>query len=192
MKTNHRRWTSLPFLDWRVRVSQLSLSRLLLVQGSYSATDVNTFVPESVLREAGRDLRNPYANARVYRMQQHPDRILIFPKLGAVSTDSDAPEYAKPSHPHSIHDEGIGGERHPALAVPPNFHSDKMPGQPSGAESSGKRQKTGQASFRDRAVSDQGRTPMNKPYNFPGSTKQVRFLAQMQEPELKRCRCSLR
>jgi len=156
-----------------VRVYQLSLSHLLLVQGSYSATNVNTFVPEGVLQEVGRDRYNPYANARVYRMQQHLDRILIFPELGAGSTD--APEHARPFHPHSIHDEGIGGERHPAT-VPPNFHSDRMPGQPSGARSSGKRQKARQASFRDRAVSGQGRTPKNEPYNSPDSTKQVSLL----------------
>lgn len=156
-----------------MRVSQLSLSRLLLVQGSYSATNVNTFVPEGVLREAGRDRHHPYTNARVYRMQQPPDRILILPGSSAGTTD--APEYTGPSYAHSLRDERIGGERHPA-AVPPNFHFDRMPGQPSEARSSGKRQKTRQASCRDRAVSGQGRTPKSKPCGFPGSMKQVSFL----------------
>ena len=130
-------------------------------------------MPEDVLRGAGGDRRNPYANARVYRMQQHPDGILIFPGSGAGTTD--APEYARPSYPHSLRDEGTGGERHPAVA-PPNFHSNRMPGQPSGARSSGKRQKARQASCLDRAVSGRGRTPKSKPYDFPGSTKQVSFL----------------
>jgi len=107
-------------------------------------------------------------------MQQRLDSILVFPGSGAGTAD--APEYARPSYPRSLHDEGVGGEQHPA-AVPLNFHSDGMTGQPSGARSSGKRRrKAKRASCPDRAVSDRGRTPESKPYDFPGSTKQVSFL----------------
>ena len=125
--------------------------RRTLPEGSQSSessiSKSHTFVPERVWK-AGRYRHNPYANARVYSIEQ---------LLGGP------------------HDEGARGERHPT-AIPLNPHSDSMPSQPSGARSSGKKQPDPDTRLVSPSASGRGRTPKRKPCDFPSSMKQVSFL----------------
>ena len=143
--------------------------------------NATTFTPEGLLREAERGPRDPYTRARSYRMRQPLDGILASPGPSAGTTD--APDYAEPPYPHSLRDEGIGDERHPA-AVPPNIHSDRTPSQCSGKGRKGKQT--------DEAIPGRKRTLEGKPCDPSHSTKAVSFLTNMQEPVLKRSRCSFR
>jgi len=146
-------------------------------------------MPEGLLRQAERDRRDPYANARSYRAQQHLDRIST--SSGSSAGTTDIPKYTEPSYHYSHREEVMGDGRYLA-AVPPSLHSDGIPNQPSGAQRSRKRRKTERTTGQNEAVPGRKRTLKEKSCDLSHSAKPVSLLTKMQEPRLKRSRCSLR
>lgn len=148
---------------------QPSPPRLTRVQGPYSAANT-TSTPEGF---PWRDCHNPYTAAGSNRWQQHVDGIPASSGLSGGTTDG--PEYDEPLYPNSPGREWIGEGRYLA-AVPSNFHSDRVSGQPTRVQRSGKNSETKQGTGKDRVAPRRKRTPKRKPCDFPDSAKQVSFL----------------
>lgn len=121
----------------------------------------------------------------MYRRRRH-----LGPELSGGTTN--APEHAELPYHNRLSDEGIGDQGH-LVAVLPNFHSDGMPGQPTGLQISRKNGKKEQTTSQDKVRSRQKRTLKRGPDDLPYSTMQVSFLTGMEEgPELKIGCCSFR